>query len=314
MPPTFGGGNTILKGFRETDLSLKCSIRSIKKLDCLAGAVRLDFTAKPGLLCQSVKSTRGQYLLFPRVCQQTEAGERYLVSRLNIEEHFWSDPRFRALSQIIGDDDRAIGQLVRFWRLAQEQYKQNKKITEDQFRVAGLSDSLFDVGFAEKFQDGIVARGAQKHFDWLLQRKDAGRKGGINSGKSKLNKINSLTKANASKPKPPTPTPTPTPKKETTYAQIIEQKDFDFEAIYKGFPRKRGKTPGLKTCSKEIKTQEDFDNLKKSVCNFSIAMKKENRAMDRIIYFSTFMNQWRDHIEYEKEKEKQSIRFDEERI
>jgi hypothetical protein len=67
----------------------------------------------------------------------------------------------------------------------------------------------------------------------------------------------------------------------------------------------------MRKLKQTIKKPEDFEQLKKSVDSFSALMKKEMRAADKIPYFSTFANSWRDYLEVEQEDfSKPQIRFD----
>lgn len=70
---------------------------------------------------------------------------------------------------------------------------------------------------------------------------------------------------------------------------------FDFEALYQLYPRKEGKTRGLTKCKKEIKTQEDYDNLRKAILTYN----KINHGKDKdyIKHFSSFMGVWRDYLD-----------------
>ena len=136
------------------------------------------------------------------------------MARINIEEEFWFDPRRRALEKELGDFE-ALGQILTFWRMVQEQYKIGKCITEDQFKIIGLSEKLFEVGFAVRSDAGITIPNIEKHFGWLLAKKESGRIGGLKSGISRVNKINNLTEAKRSKLKqtePSTSTSTSTSK------------------------------------------------------------------------------------------------------
>ena len=59
--------------------------------------------------------------------------------------------------QKLGCEFKAIGVLVVFWRLAQEQYKYNRLMTR-QFEFAELPDLLFDFDFAEPIGDQVRAK------------------------------------------------------------------------------------------------------------------------------------------------------------
>lgn len=71
---------------------------------------------------------------------------------------------------------------------------------------------------------------------------------------------------------------------------------FDFESIYQDFPRKMGKSRGLEICKKKITTEKDFEDLKFAVKRYREHIEREGRPAEYILYFSTFMNQWRDWL------------------
>lgn len=143
-----------------------------------------------------------------------------MSQRINVEAKFWSDIRREMLAMKIGDSE-AIGQCLKLWRVAQTYWVRGELIPESAFQYFGLSESLFDVDLAVRRDGGIYARGSKDYFAWLIQKSEAGKKGGIESGKARSNKINDLTEAatkrdeaegkrERSGAKPPTPTPTPT--------------------------------------------------------------------------------------------------------
>lgn len=74
---------------------------------------------------------------------------------------------------------------------------------------------------------------------------------------------------------------------------------FDFDAIYKKYPRKEGKQKGLAICRTQIKTQNDFDNLSKAVDRYCEHLRKSGSESKFIKHFSTFMNSWRDWLDPE---------------
>lgn len=81
-----------------------------------------------------------------------------------------------------------------------------------------------------------------------------------------------------------------------------------FQEIYKLYPRKRGKSPGLKICRKQIKTVEDAEKLRTAVQRFSRQMGTEARKNEFVMYFDSFMRQWTDWLdlpEQTQEKPKQ---------
>lgn len=97
------------------------------------------------------------------------------MARLNIEDSFWLESIQLVAS--VGDQDKAIGNAVRFFRHAQERHKQGELITEDEFKRLGFLENLIPL-FAERVDGGIRAVGAEKHFNWLLTKSEAGHIGG----------------------------------------------------------------------------------------------------------------------------------------
>jgi hypothetical protein len=78
---------------------------------------------------------------------------------------------------------------------------------------------------------------------------------------------------------------------------------FDLEALYKMYPRKEGKTRGLAKLHAQIKTQEDYDQLKQAIHNYTSGLISTEKEF--IKHFSTFANCWRDYLEAEPTKPKQ---------
>ncbi len=76
---------------------------------------------------------------------------------------------------------------------------------------------------------------------------------------------------------------------------------FDFEILYKMYPRKEGKSAGFKKCEK-IKTQKEYDLLKRAIEIYSAKVIREKTEIQFIKQFSTFMTSWRDWLEYKPTK------------
>jgi hypothetical protein len=99
------------------------------------------------------------------------------MARLNIEDPFWLEV-VRLIGQV-GDEDKAIGNAIRFFRFAQEKHKYGELVSELDFKRMGFLECLIPI-FAERVDGGIRAVGAEKHFGWLVEKiaqaKDAGQK------------------------------------------------------------------------------------------------------------------------------------------
>lgn len=100
-------------------------------------------------------------------------------------------------------------------------------------------------------------------------------------------------------------------KKNTSTADAVCFSNFDLESVYQKYPRKLGKAIGMKSISKQIKTQEDFDAFAKAVENYAKACVDLEEKY--IKHFSTFVgsvksgNPWREYIEYTPSGGKQSM-------
>lgn len=80
--------------------------------------------------------------------------------------------------------------------------------------------------------------------------------------------------------------------------RYVTTQAFDFESAYNLYPLKKGKTPGLKKLSRDIKTEADFENLQKAVFNYSEEIRLNNTPPQFIKHFSTFANQWLDWVDF----------------
>lgn len=75
---------------------------------------------------------------------------------------------------------------------------------------------------------------------------------------------------------------------------------FDFESLYKKYPRKEGKSRGLKICKTQIKTREDYEKLSQAIDNYTSHTRTRVKDSTFIKHFSTFMGEWRDWVNYEQ--------------
>jgi hypothetical protein len=72
---------------------------------------------------------------------------------------------------------------------------------------------------------------------------------------------------------------------------------FNFEPLYKKYPRKMGKTQGMKKAKATVKTEADYIALSKAIDRFNQYHQKKGTEADFIPHFSTFMTSWRDWLE-----------------
>lgn len=82
-----------------------------------------------------------------------------------------------------------------------------------------------------------------------------------------------------------------------------EKECFDFENIYKIYPRKLGKAKGIKTLQKLITTQEQYESFSKAVSNYAQDCRLNATPENYIKHFSSFVgtreNQtWLDYVDF----------------
>lgn len=69
------------------------------------------------------------------------------------------------------------------------------------------------------------------------------------------------------------------------------------EAAYQGYPRKLGKSPGMKIARAKIRSLEGAEALKQAIWNYRKHLEKEKTESQYVLYFSTFMRQWTDWLD-----------------
>lgn len=73
----------------------------------------------------------------------------------------------------------------------------------------------------------------------------------------------------------------------------------DLESAYQLYPRKEGKSDGLRIARAQIKTPQDLANLKTAIERYRAKLKVEGKGPEFIKHFSTFMSTWRDWLDPE---------------
>ncbi len=134
------------------------------------------------------------------------------MARINIENSLYQDIRFYELIQKSGSVETALGIMVRAWTVAQEYWKKGKRpIPKEAYAKQRLSPLIVACGLARIVEDeAIYICGSEEQFAWLIQKQDAGRKGGLKSlRKNSSAAKRSLTEASAAKPPSPSPSPSP---------------------------------------------------------------------------------------------------------
>lgn len=215
------------------------------------------------------------------------------MARINIEDSIHTDDRFIKLTIKLQSYEMALGCLVKAWMVAQKHFiSSDRYIPLDVWNKQGLKNEIIEVGLATATDRYIKMAGIEKQFSWLTQRVAAGQKGGLKRAENKRKTLaTASTRLADATLLPPSSVLSTQGKKNIINAQ------FYLESVYKRFAKKMGKTPGLKSLSKSVKTIQDFQDLEIAVDNFNAHHKATPMAY--IPYFSTFANQWRDWVDPE---------------
>jgi|GEM_PF-3430608 len=109
------------------------------------------------------------------------------MARVNIDDDVEKNDEFWALLELVGGDrDRALGKLVRFFRIAQERYGHGEYMSLQDLESRGLT-CMIESGWAIRANSsptdtegamGFRAKGEEKHFGWYRQRCQNGEKQG----------------------------------------------------------------------------------------------------------------------------------------
>jgi len=133
------------------------------------------------------------------------------VARINIEDSIFKDARFIKLCIKVGDQQTALGLLVWVYIIAQKFYldeSNDRLIPLLEWQRNDCNDWLIDVGLVEKRENGFYVCGSENQFKWLVQRSEAGKKGG-GSNRIKQQKKATVVERKATVEQPLTPSPSP---------------------------------------------------------------------------------------------------------
>lgn len=106
------------------------------------------------------------------------------MARINIEDSLFKDGAFLDLIIAMNSRHAAIGAVVEAFMIAQEFFlneETNRLIPLSEWKRRKAVDLIIDCGLAElkgENSEFVYLRGSEKHFSWLLQRHEAGKKGG----------------------------------------------------------------------------------------------------------------------------------------
>ncbi len=129
------------------------------------------------------------------------------MARINFEDSVFTTPQWNKLIVSIAKkyahcdldefQEVAKGRLHTVWRLAQDYWIENRTlIPEKVWVLIPYHQDMIDCGFAEKRESGIYIYGSEEQFEWLISRRESGRKGGLKR-QSNLKKRDEANSSNA---------------------------------------------------------------------------------------------------------------------
>lgn len=74
----------------------------------------------------------------------------------------------------------------------------------------------------------------------------------------------------------------------------------ELELIYRAYPRKLGKSQGMRVARNQCKTLKTVEELRAAVRTYAKFLMETQTEPQFVMYFSTFMNQWRDWLDPEQ--------------
>jgi hypothetical protein len=105
-----------------------------------------------------------------------------ILARINFEDSIFKEKAFEKLMFKLGSKRSAMGALMEGFILAQDYYlclENNRLIPIDVWKREEIADELIEFGYAVVHENGIYMRGSKDQFSWLIQKSEAGRKGGL---------------------------------------------------------------------------------------------------------------------------------------
>lgn len=100
------------------------------------------------------------------------------MARINIDDEVLSDPSFMGLVSILGDEEKALGKVLKAFRVAQKYWVDGNKLVPESLWGALKLEDLIVCDLAVRKPEGIYVKGSENAFDWLIQKKIAGQKSG----------------------------------------------------------------------------------------------------------------------------------------
>jgi hypothetical protein len=239
--------------------------------------------------------------------------------RVNLDEKAFNDPRFAELAAAMGwaDVDLAVGAVSRIWMAALNRVSVEnpsglltRKHAEFATRHKGLVDAMVACGLALDMPEGLYFAGVDARADFLLKQRARGTDGGKRrlANQAQAN-AQASAQANAQAPGSSvgssllsvsgscSGSSSVYVSREGTQALLIPTEPkarFDFEALYKRYPGRKGKSGGMAICHRDIRIQADYEQLGRAIDAYAAERSGEDPKFT--LHFATFMGKWEDYL------------------
>lgn len=241
------------------------------------------------------------------------------MSRLNVDASALKDTRFVRLARLLklpGGKYEARGRVEELWWLCTDRETYTLKaidvaIAMDLEDEASTTHALLEAELAEVVEHEILVgedftptpgvkmeclriRGTEGRIEWLARKRRAGAKGGKSKGGSTSNGASKQNGASASSTNgecltPPAPAPAPT-KRDLLLIEDERVARFDFDAVYRRYPQKKGKAKGMAKIAKLVTTQADYERLVASVELMAAEWDPKSDEIQYCPYWDSYVN------------------------
>lgn len=111
--------------------------------------------------------------------------------RVGVDDSIYVDVRFTALTEILGNKERALGMLVRLWMCGVKYWADDRSlIPKDVFALGGFEPCAKAL-LATECEDGFYVKGAKDQFEWAYKLRSGNRAGGLKSAEARKEKYGS---------------------------------------------------------------------------------------------------------------------------
>lgn len=111
------------------------------------------------------------------------------MARINFEECWWSDLRRSKLSKLLGSEFLADGAAVRMWRLAQDFWKDGRRLVPVQiWDHFDFGKECVEAGLAVNDGEFIYVRGSSEYLEWAAEQRANAKKAGEKSAEARKKK------------------------------------------------------------------------------------------------------------------------------